>query len=135
MTNEDLITIKKLSQQLEEIAIKEISNRRTVSLSSLYTETKYEDEKKLSSDNPYNYYLFKDLNVAIYIYIGKKTFKYSVCLENWQPKPYKIIGNKKIYKNRVSVGFKDTLNEALELFYSLIKEYLSQKLSDMELLF
>lgn len=134
MTDNDLITIKNILEQIQNIINKEIVDRRSGPKTQLYSVTKLEDEKQLSQENPHDSYIFTYLNVQISIYKNKRDNTYSVLCQNWQPNKRSEKGYT-FYKNRTSYGSKHYLKEAIELFEMLVMEFIKEKQSVEEKLF
>lgn len=128
MTDNELVTIKNILEQSQNIIQKEIINRRSGIKTDLYSVTKLEDEKQLSKENPQDSYIFTYLNVQISIYQNKRDKTYSVLCKNWQPNKRSEKGYT-FYKNRASFGSKHYLKEAIELFEMLVIEFIKEKQS------
>lgn len=128
MTDNELVTIKNILEQSQNIIQKEIINRRSGTKTDLYSVTKLEDEKQLSKENPQDSYIFTYLNVQISIYQNKRDKTYSVLCKNWQPNKRSEKGYT-FYKNRASFGSKHYLKEAIELFEMLVIEFIKEKQS------
>lgn len=134
MTDNELIIIKNILEQTQNIIKKEIVNRRSGVQTQLYSVTKLEDEKQLSKEDPHDSYIFTYLNVQISIYRNKRDMKYSVLCQNWQPNKRSKKGYT-FYKNRESFGSKNYLKEAIELFEMLVLEFIKEKQSIEEKLY
>lgn len=135
MTNNELHLMKEYSEYIYNQSLKLIKERQSLIVAGLYSETKLKDEKELSYEKPNDYYIFRYLNVYIYIYYQKSSKKYTVCCENWQPKPQKETKDIKVFRGKYSLGQKDTLEQALILYQQLVHEFITQKFRESEVLF
>lgn len=125
--NDDIVKLNDSAKIVSEISDKILKFRRSRLLQGLYSETKIEDETQLCQINPESYYYFRCLNVCIYIHKIKSTSTYTVSCENWQYKPLKQFKEVRVYRGVKSYGSKETLDEAVELFYQIINFYLTDK--------
>lgn len=123
--NDDIVKLNDSAKTLLEISEKILQSRRSRLLQGLYSETKLEDETQLCKQDPENYYYFRSLNVCIYIHKIKSSGTFTVSCENWQYKPLKQFKEVRVYRGVKSYGAKETLDEAIELFYQIINFYLS----------
>lgn len=128
LKNDDIVKLKDSADYVVSIADKILSSRRSDVLSGLYSETKLNDEKRLSLEQPELYYSFRDLNVMIYIRFLKRSQSYTVSCENWQYKPQYEVNKSKVYRGLKSYGLKKSFGEIRDLYFQIVSFYLSDKL-------
>lgn len=128
LKNDDIVKLKDSADYVVSIADKILSSRRSDVLSGLYSETKLNDEKRLSLEQPELYYSFRDLNVYIYIRFLKRSQSYTVSCENWQYQPQYKVNKSKVYRGLKSYGLKKSFGEIRDLYFQIVSFYLSDKL-------